>query len=342
MMDIVEATRTRYMALTEELPTFLSQALLQCKNLPAMPSTALKVLMLARTPRATLGDYARTIECDPALTLRLVTLANSAYYSRVSQATGCLDAVQQLGLDTTLVAVLSFSLLPPSADHYRQRAWQRSITAALIAQRLTERYCADARGSVYTAALLQDIGILALQAAYPSKAATLYGDAELSHHQIEQLERTFFNGDHALVGAWLAAKWGAPDTLVDAIRGSHAEIEPSEPAQLCVRLSGPLADTLLAPNPAAMLARILPTLERLALCPPLSLKNLFEHVQSQLKALSEALTLPAASTLDIQALLAEAQELLFEHTLEMERRQERRERKSAARLHRFMPHETGR
>jgi HD-like signal output (HDOD) protein len=51
-------------------------------NLPSMPAAVERVLSVARQPDAGLADFARAIENDPALTLRLLSLANSAFYSR--------------------------------------------------------------------------------------------------------------------------------------------------------------------------------------------------------------------------------------------------------------------
>ncbi|HBN61370.1 MAG TPA: GGDEF domain-containing protein, partial [Halomonas sp.] len=53
--------------------------------------------------------------------------------------------------------------------------WQRSITAAVAASYLAQQLCPHQSGSVFTTALLQDIGILALQTAYPGDAELLYG-----------------------------------------------------------------------------------------------------------------------------------------------------------------------
>ena len=103
---------TLYITLTDELPAFLSQSLLQCKSLPTLPSVALKVLRIcARSSSSTLSDYAKAIEHDPALTLRLIALANSAYYTRSAPPVQtCIEAMQRLGINATLPVILGFSL----------------------------------------------------------------------------------------------------------------------------------------------------------------------------------------------------------------------------------------
>ena len=78
-------SETLYTSLANQLPSFLSSALLQCKRLPTLPAVALKVLDISRSGDATLSDYARAIEHDPALTARVMSVANSVHYLRAAQ-----------------------------------------------------------------------------------------------------------------------------------------------------------------------------------------------------------------------------------------------------------------
>lgn len=209
MTGIIVSDNTQYLA-TLALPDFLQSDLIQCSKLPSLPMVAIRVLEVAGYPDATLNDYAHAIEQDPALTLRLISLANSAFYARNHTEThSCLEATSRLGLDATLAAVMSFSLWRDRrADDQIQSIWGRSIVSALAARYLAEQLCPDQSSFVFTAALLQDIGMLALLAAYPRDAQELYVTAPLSHSQISDGERTRFGCDHPSVGGWLAARWG--------------------------------------------------------------------------------------------------------------------------------------
>lgn len=308
---------TLYMSLTNELPAFLSESLLQCKSLPALPSVALRVLNIARSSRTTLNDYAKTIEHDPALTLRLIALANSAYYARASNpAQTCIEAMQRLGLNATLTVILGFTLFQHAqGNSYLSRTWQRAITSALVARYLAEELCPDKSGSIFTLALLQDIGILALQAAYPKEAEALYTDTALAHGDTTRLEQNHFGCDHTLVGAWLAAKWGMPDQAVMAIRQSHDSFLVKNRELLCVRLSGPIADAWLSKSPASQLAAVLYQLQSVSHTSALELDYVLHHVQQQADILANALRMTAPVPVDSTTLLTEARQLLFQHTL---------------------------
>lgn len=313
---------TRYTALTEELPLFVSKALLQCSHLPTLPAVALKIVALARTPAATLQDYGQAVEFDTALTTRLISVANSVHFMRSGQPVKTsLEATQRLGLDATLATVLSFSLLRHTQGNATQvRIWQRAITSAIVASRLAQQLCPASRGSVFTAALLQDIGILALQTAYPQEVEKLYANSGTPHQQIARDERQHFGCDHTLVGAWLAAKWGMPATLVDEIYQSHDGLLTDHLATLCVRLSGPIADAWLAAEPVSAFATLLRQLTAVKNTPALALDNLLHHLQEDLAILADTLQLSHTTEMDSHALLIEAQQLLFQHTLTLSAR----------------------
>ena len=55
-------SETLYTSLTDQLPSFLSSALLQCKRLPTLPAVALNILDISQGAEATLSDYANAIE----------------------------------------------------------------------------------------------------------------------------------------------------------------------------------------------------------------------------------------------------------------------------------------
>ena len=87
------------------LPASLQTKLDNCTVLPSMPAAVVKVLKVAKREDANFMDYAHAIENDPALTLRLLSLANSAFYSRQqARMRTCYEAISRIGLDATLAA----------------------------------------------------------------------------------------------------------------------------------------------------------------------------------------------------------------------------------------------
>ena len=310
------------LVLATELPSFLVADLLHCPTLPTLPSVAINVLKIARAEHPSVNEYAHEIERDPALAIRIITLANSAFFSRsYTKVYACQEATTRLGLDTTFAAVMSFSLLQNRGiDVHSQRVWMRSIIASLAARHLAVYLCPDVVGPVFTAALLQDIGIMALRATYPKESNNLYSEIALSHRQLSESEQQLFGCDHSQVGAWLAAKWGIPTPLAQRICDSHSEYDITAPDKLCVQLSGPIADALLSSHPAQSLVAIVREFETYQDAQKLSLRHLLENIQEQLPALADMLQITAPPLQSNESLLAEAQQLLFQQTLQLKAR----------------------
>ncbi|OJA03988.1 diguanylate cyclase [Halomonas sp. QHL1] len=322
MQAIQERDNSNELVLKTELPSFLVADLLKCPTLPTLPAVAVNVLKMARTEHPSVSDYANAIERDPALTMRIITLANSAFFSRSHiKVHACQEATARLGLDTTLAAVMSFSLLQNrGVDVHYQRVWMRSIIASLAARHLAIHLCPDMAGPVFTAALLQDIGIMALRGIYPKESNDLYAEVALSHRQLSVSEQQLFGCDHSQVGAWLAAKWGVPSPLAQRICDSHGEYDITAPDMLCIQLSGSIADTWLSSHPARSLVSVLREFEIYHGAQAISLRHLLENIQEQLPALVDMLQMTAPPLQDNESLLAEAQQLLFQQTLQLKAR----------------------
>lgn len=237
--------------------TELEATLLHCRNLPSPPGVALQIIALAQDPTATLNAAAQTIGVDPALSARLLRVANSPLYATRRRAETLPQAMAMLGLNAALSLALGFSLVHGLRDGngaaaQQEQIWRRSVLAAMAARLLGQQTNLKRGEMLMLAGLLQDIGRLALLKAMPETYAALCAEAA-DNDALLTLERAHFDADHAEVGAWLARRWQLPDYLVDAI--AQSESEPAqEPFLRCIQASGAVADLWLAaadPSPDA-------------------------------------------------------------------------------------------
>ncbi len=159
-----------------------------------------------------------------------------------------------LGLNATLTLALSFSLVKSlragksnglNYDLY----WRRALLAATAARALGDAMHQSLAEEIFLAALLQDVGMLALDKAVPDLYAA--GEAlQRDHTALADLEKKRLQTDHAEIGGWLMKGWNLPERLHRAIKHSH-QLDLSfsaDPAQIfdrCVALSGPVADLFL-------------------------------------------------------------------------------------------------
>lgn len=231
----------------------LEAQLLDCRNLPSPPGVALRIIELAQDPDVVLATAADVIGLDPALSARILRIANSPLYASRRRVENLSQALTVLGLNATLTLALGFSLAH-CAGHgahpaAQARIWRRSVVASLACRLLGQQTGQRKLEELMLAGLLQDIGVLALlQVLGEDYAAQVQGAG--SNAALVEAERAALGCDHAGVGAWLAGQWNLPSLLRAAIADSEAPAS-ADAFTACVALSGPVADIWLAPGPGA-------------------------------------------------------------------------------------------
>lgn len=226
----------------------LENTLLHCRNLPSPPGVALRIIELAQDPNATLGDTAQVISTDPALSARLLRVANSPLYATRRRVGTLAQAMTMLGVNATLSLALGFSLMHGlrgrnGTAELQEQIWRRSVLAALAARILGQQVGVGRTETLMLAGLLQDIGRLALLQTLSEGYAALCGQAA-DNNTLRTLEQAAYGGDHAEIGAWLAGQWNLPDYLIEAIAESESAAT-EDPFLRCVQASGAIADLWL-------------------------------------------------------------------------------------------------
>ena len=232
----------------------LSALLRGCTNLPSPPAVASRIIELSGSPSSSLGDVADAVSVDPALSAKLLRMANSPLYARQRKVENLRQAILLFGLQGTLNIALSFSLKESAGSggnglDYNEY-WKRSLASALLCQEFGRRYADVSKDSLFLIGLLQDIGVLALDKASPGLYSDMQGQ-ELSHASLCQRELDTIGSDHSVVGAWLLNEWNLPKAILDPIANSHQAMNDTVPDNLsdisrCVAASSMLADIFVA------------------------------------------------------------------------------------------------
>jgi diguanylate cyclase (GGDEF)-like protein len=223
-------------------------------NFPSPPGVATHIIELAQDPDIEMGKVAKALSMDSALSTKILRIANSPLYAQRRKSENLRQALVVLGLNATLTLALSFSLVKSlrggkSNGLNYALYWRRALLAATAARALGDAMHQSLAEEIFLAALLQDVGMLALDKAVPD----LYSQGESlqrNHVALAEHEKKHLQVDHAHVGGWLMKGWNLPTRLYHAIeRSHHLDLSFSaDPAQIfdrCVALSGPVADLFL-------------------------------------------------------------------------------------------------
>jgi putative nucleotidyltransferase with HDIG domain len=184
------------------------------------------------------------IEKDPVMTVKILRVINSAYYSLPGKITSVGQSVVYLGTNTIKNLALSFAavgILPRfnTTGFDIQRYLLHSLTVAGVSRILCEKY---ARGEIdstdcYVAGLLHDFGKVVFAQFMATEFLKALAHAADSGCPLYLAEQEFIGADHAYVGALLAKRWQFAEPLVNCIRNHHEEGAAPSAMIDCLRMA---------------------------------------------------------------------------------------------------------
>ncbi len=196
-------------------------------NLKALPATTRTFQALSDAlarPDAHAAAIADMVSMDTALSLKVLQIANSAFYRRGTPVTSIQAAISYAGLEMIKSLALSaclFNALDASSAAGRrlQELQGRSLQQAHFARMLLR----DSRHAdeAFTAALLLDIGQAVLALSAPEKFERMIELARSSGRACHEVEPEVFGAAHPEVGAYLLGLWGLPLDLIEAVAYHH-------------------------------------------------------------------------------------------------------------------------
>ncbi len=192
-----------------------------------MPEVAFEVMRVADLADSSAITVAATLARDPSLSVRVLRLANSAFYGMAREVTSISDAVVVLGMRT----VKSLSLVAASFPWLHKALngkginptllWNHSLTTAYLVRNMAARKEMQDAELPFCIALLHDIGTVVFAVWKESAFEALVKRAETEQRPLDEIEREVYGFDHAEVGGELCDVWNLPKVYGNAIRFHH-------------------------------------------------------------------------------------------------------------------------
>ncbi len=215
---------------TEPIDNKVKQVISNIRNLPTPPIVFHQIQKVINDPNASAAQVAAVLAEDPAMSVKVLKLTNSAFYGLAREVESVRQAVVIVGMEAVKNLVLSASVLDMFKSdeldqEYQEAFWRHSLATAfccrLLARHVKSRGIVDP-DSIFSAGLLHDVGKLIvccfLPPEYQKLKAARDADTECQDHQVE--ERTL-KYNHAQIGGFLALQWKLPAKLSEAITYHH-------------------------------------------------------------------------------------------------------------------------
>lgn len=210
----------------DDVPQYVLRDLVSTTgDLAALPTTVVRLLDLLRDQTCAADKVAVVLDRDAAMTANVLKLANSAFYGARGTVATTRQALVMLGNRSVLTLAFAAGMAPVMRRNLvgygieRDRFWAHSLDAAMAAGAVMARLDGRRTCEAFSAGLVHDIGMLALDSHLSANRMQLLPAFPLFN--VCDRERQTLGFDHTEAGGLLAANWGFPAALSAAITHHH-------------------------------------------------------------------------------------------------------------------------
>jgi putative nucleotidyltransferase with HDIG domain len=190
------------------------------KNLPTIPVIAEEILKLFNDDMLSLEKLESIVERDPAISAKVLSLANSAFFGFQVTTDALGSAMMRIGFNIVKNVALAVSLMTILDDGKRgnafdyKRVFNHSVSVGFTASLLCKTLKLKISDEPLMIGMLHDLGYLVLSRYFPEK----YEEVLLAFEKETTLldaEKKVLDFTHADIGMWLAEEWKLPDIIKD-------------------------------------------------------------------------------------------------------------------------------
>ena len=214
----------------DNLRVYIRTQVRHCEDLPAIPRSVKTVTALLGDINSSLDEIEASIVSDPCSAIRLIQMANSAFYGSHQVVMSIRRAILLLGFDALK---LLFSNVPLHDSFVRKNTSEIQVIDSislhsLAVARLSQRIAKDVRQRViepddaFCAGLLHDIGRSVLLHLFAKDYYQLLSRVDNDpERDLFQAETQTFEVTHTEVGRWFAEAWHLPVPIVQTMAMHH-------------------------------------------------------------------------------------------------------------------------
>jgi putative nucleotidyltransferase with HDIG domain len=190
--------------------------------MPAFPKSVQRILELTRDVNSTPKDLVEVIDKDPVVTVKILKVVNSAYYSLPKQITSIGHAVVYMGFNTIknlALSIAAIGMLPKdnASGFDVQQYLLHSLSTAGLAKQLAHKVDDADPMDCFIAGLLHDFGKVVFAQFMPQEFKAALQESQTLQTPLQESLQKHIGTDHFVVGAMLAQKWRFAPALIETI-----------------------------------------------------------------------------------------------------------------------------
>ncbi|MCF7935015.1 MAG: HDOD domain-containing protein [Synergistales bacterium] len=202
------------------------RVLKRVRDIPSLPQFVTETLKKLDDPKSSASDVADRLGRDEGLVIRILRLANSAYYGLPRNIVSVTEAIALLGFRTVKSIVLAASVykfMEGSFTGYaldRGALWRHSLSVGLVSRHIAKQVGVDVE-EAYVAGMLHDLGKIVLNDFVRFGYSIIMRLVEEDGVPFMEAEHQALGFDHAQVGGMILEQWNMPESYIVTARFHH-------------------------------------------------------------------------------------------------------------------------
>ncbi len=215
--------------------SLMEEIIVAVDDMPPFPQVVQRAMQALADPEYEVVGLVDILKVDQAITANILKLCNSAYFGLPRKVSSLKEAVVYLGANQLRQLLLSGAASKifenPNAGYavFADELWRHALATAVMAQVLRKfRRLKMDENTLFTAALLHDVGKVVLSNFVAEKYLTIEKMVENGESSFQEAEREVLGFDHAEIGGKIAEKWEFPESIITAIAFHHEPVRAAK------------------------------------------------------------------------------------------------------------------
>ncbi|MFW6366147.1 MAG: HDOD domain-containing protein [Spirochaetota bacterium] len=200
-------------------------------ELPTLPVVVPKILQMMEDNKSDVKKITEVISYDPALTSKILKVANSSYYGFPRKISELDRAVTLLGFNMVKSLALSLGVVNTLSEKRSKKffsetgLWFHSVAVATMMREMGKTILKTrSRDYLFVTGLLHDLGKLVFDIFFSDLFEQAIMDVENSGtYSLARSEAKVIGVDHGMAGALLLSRWNFPEAITQPIQYHHTE-----------------------------------------------------------------------------------------------------------------------
>ncbi|MCP4715149.1 MAG: HDOD domain-containing protein, partial [Deltaproteobacteria bacterium] len=216
----------------------LSRVVNKIGEISTLPQVMTDIMQVTAKSESGAAELDNILQADPAMTSKILQIANSSYYGTSQKIFSVKRAIVLLGFDevkniATAASVASiFKSNTKIFDFSLEKLWTHSLGVAICSKIIAEKLDMENPEELFTAGIMHDIGIIMEDQYLHDYFFRIIEDLQLTEKGLVEAEQTVLGFDHGMLGGRVARHWKLPDNICRVISFHHRPMDLVESNRL--------------------------------------------------------------------------------------------------------------